>query len=139
MSELFLTVVNMSISASWIVLAVLALRLLFKKAPKWITVALWGIVAVRLVCPFAIESAISLIPSAETINPGIMMDKTPEINGYSCDKQHNKPCNKQLVFTRICGKRKSTPNTDTYFFGCLACRYCGYAYLYGHKLLAHKA
>ncbi len=80
MSELFLTVVNMSISASWIVLAVLALRLLFKKAPKWITVALWGIVAVRLVCPFAIESAISLIPSAETINPGIMMDKTPEIN-----------------------------------------------------------
>lgn len=80
MSELFLTVVNMSISASWIVLAVLALRLLFKKAPKWITVSLWGIVAVRLVCPFAIESAISLIPSAETISPDIMMDRTPEIN-----------------------------------------------------------
>lgn len=80
MSELFLTVVNMSVSASWIVLAVLVLRLLLKKAPKWITVSLWGIAAVRLVCPFAIESAISLIPSAETISPDIMMDKTPKIN-----------------------------------------------------------
>lgn len=80
MSEFFLTIVNMSISASWIVLAVLLLRLLLKKAPKWITVLLWGIVAVRLVCPFTIESVMSLIPSAETISPEIMIDATPEIN-----------------------------------------------------------
>lgn len=80
MSEFFLTIVNMSISASWIVLAVLLLRLLLKKAPKWITVLLWGIVAVRLICPFTIESVMSLIPSAETISPEIMMDATPEIN-----------------------------------------------------------
>ena len=57
MSELFLKIVNMSISASWIVLVILLLRLLLKKAPKWVTVLLWGIVAVRLVCPFSIESA----------------------------------------------------------------------------------
>jgi len=80
MSEFFLTIVNMSISASWIVLAVFLLRLLLKKAPKWITVLLWGIVAVRLICPFTIESVMSLIPSAETISPEIMMDATPEIN-----------------------------------------------------------
>lgn len=80
MSEFFLTIVNMSISASWIVLAVLILRLLLKKAPKSITVLLWGIVAVRLICPFTIESVMSLIPSAETISPEIMMDATPEIN-----------------------------------------------------------
>ena len=67
MSEFFLNVVNMSISASWIVLAVLVLRFLLKKAPKWIIVLLWGIVAVRLICPFSIESVMSLIPSAETI------------------------------------------------------------------------
>ena len=79
MTEFFLTIVNMSISASWIVLAVLLLRLVLKKAPKWITVLLWGIVAVRLICPFSIESALSLIPSAETISPEIMMDATPEI------------------------------------------------------------
>ena len=70
----------MSISASWIVLAVLLLRLLLKKAPRWITVLLWGIVAIRLICPFSIESVMSLIPSAETISPEIMMDRTPEIN-----------------------------------------------------------
>ena len=80
MSELFLNIVNMSISASWIILAVLLLRLLFKKAPKWITVLLWGVVAVRLICPFMVESVISLIPSAETISPEIMIDGTPEIN-----------------------------------------------------------
>ena len=80
MSEAFLKVVNMSISAGWLVLAVFALRLILKKAPKWVNVLLWGIVAVRLICPFSIESALSLIPSTETISPDIMMDWTPEIS-----------------------------------------------------------
>ena len=80
MSEIFLKIINMSISASYIVLAVLLLRLLLKKAPKWITVILWGIVAVRLVCPFSIESVLSLIPSFEVVSPNIMTDKTPTIN-----------------------------------------------------------
>ena len=80
MTELFLKIVNMSISATWLVLAVLALRLILKKAPKWVNVLLWGIVAVRLICPFSIESALSLIPSRETISPEIMMDWTPEIS-----------------------------------------------------------
>ena len=51
-----------------------------KKAPKWVNVLLWGIVAVRLVCPFSFESALSLIPSAETIPLDIGMDTTPTIN-----------------------------------------------------------
>ena len=70
----------MSISASWLMLAVLLLRLVLKKAPKWVSVLLWGFVAVRLICPFSIESMLSLIPSAETISPEIMMDWTPEIS-----------------------------------------------------------
>lgn len=80
MSGFFIKIVNMSISAGWIVLAVLLLRLLLKKAPKWITVLLWGIVAVRLVCPISMESIMSLIPSAETIGPGIMMEQAPAIH-----------------------------------------------------------
>lgn len=80
MADIFLKIVNMSISASWIVLAVLLLRLILKKAPKWTAVLLWGIVAVRLICPFSVESVMSLIPSAETISPEIMMDKMPQIN-----------------------------------------------------------
>ncbi len=80
MAEQFLKIVNMSISASWLVLAVIVLRFLFRKAPKRINVLLWGIVAVRLLCFFSIESAFSLVPSAETISPEIMMDWTPEID-----------------------------------------------------------
>ncbi len=80
MSEIFLKIINMSISASYIVLAVLLLRLLLKKAPKWIAVVLWGIVALRLVCPFTVESVLSLIPSSEVVAPDIMMDRKPEIN-----------------------------------------------------------
>lgn len=67
MSEFFLNIVNMSISASWVVLAVLLLRLLLKKAPKWVNVLLWGIVAIRLICPFSFESAFSLMPGSKTI------------------------------------------------------------------------
>lgn len=68
MSEIFLKIVNMSISASWVVLAVLLLRLLLKKAPKWINGILWGIVGLRLIIPFSFESIFSLIPSAETFS-----------------------------------------------------------------------
>ena len=80
MNELFLKIINMSISASWLVLAVLILRFVLKKAPKWINVLLWGIVAIRLICPFSFESPLSLIPSAETIPLNISMDTTPTIN-----------------------------------------------------------
>lgn len=80
MSELFLKIINMSISAGWLILAVLILRLVLKKAPKWVNVVLWGIVAVRLLFPFSIESALSLIPSAETVSPEIMMDAAPRVN-----------------------------------------------------------
>lgn len=66
MSGIFLKAVNMSISAGWIVLAVTVLRLILKKAPAWIHVALWAIVAVRLMVPFTVQSTWSLLPSSET-------------------------------------------------------------------------
>ncbi|MBQ8260070.1 MAG: M56 family metallopeptidase [Clostridia bacterium] len=69
MKEFFLNVVNMSISASFILLAVLLLRLILRKAPKWITLLLWGIVAIRLICPFTVESKLSLIPETEWVKP----------------------------------------------------------------------
>ena len=72
MSALFLKILNMSIAASWLVLAVLALRLGFKRAPKWVNVLLWGIVAARLLFPFSIESAWSLLPRTEAVSPAIM-------------------------------------------------------------------
>lgn len=80
MNEFFLKIINMSISASWLIFAVLILRLVLKKAPKWVNVLLWGIVAIRLICPFSFESALSLIPSAETFSKKI-------ISGPSFDVQ----------------------------------------------------
>lgn len=80
MNEIFLKIINMSISASWLILAVLLLRFILKKAPKWVNVLLWGIVAVRLICPFSFESKWSLIPSAETIPLNIELDATPAID-----------------------------------------------------------
>ena len=80
MGALFLKLVNLSITASWLVAAVITLRIIFKKAPKWIFCALWGSVALRLICPFSVESALSLIPSFETIPPAIITSSTPAID-----------------------------------------------------------
>ncbi len=80
MAAVFLKLLNLSISASWLVLAVLVLRLISKRSPKWVNVLLWGIVALRLVLPFSIESAVSLIPSAETVSPAaVQFDPAPTI------------------------------------------------------------
>ena len=80
MSVIFLKLLNLSISASWLVLVVLVLRLVLKRAPKWVDVLLWGMVALRLMLPFSIESALSLIPSAETLSPEVVrFDPAPTI------------------------------------------------------------
>lgn len=80
MAAVFLKLLNLSISASWLVLAVLVLRLISKRSPKWMNVLLWGMVALRLMLPFSIESALSLIPSAETLSPEVVrFDPAPTI------------------------------------------------------------
>ena len=80
MAAVFLKLLNLSISASWLVLAVLVLRLVSKRSPKWMNVLLWGIVALRLVLPFSVERELSLIPSAETVSPEVVrFDPAPTI------------------------------------------------------------
>lgn len=59
MNEVFVKLANMSVAAGWLILAVLVLRLLLKKAPRWITCLLWALVAVRLVCPVSLQSPVS--------------------------------------------------------------------------------
>ena len=80
MEAVFLKILNMSITASWIVLAVIVLRLFLKKSPKWIIALMWGLVGIRLVCPFTLESVFSLIPSAETVPSEILYMDTPAIH-----------------------------------------------------------
>lgn len=80
MEALFLKIINMGITAGWIALAVMVVRWLLKKAPKWITVLMWGLVAIRLVCPISWESGLSLIPSVETVPGDIMYMDAPAIH-----------------------------------------------------------
>ena len=80
MSAVFLKILNMSITAGWLILAVILLRALLKKAPKWVFCLLWGLVALRLVCPFSLESVLSLIPSRETIPGDIARQAAPSIH-----------------------------------------------------------
>lgn len=80
MSSVFLKIINMSITASWLIIAAILARLVLKRAPRWIACALWGLVAVRLVCPFSIESAISLVPAKETVPYDIALAARPAID-----------------------------------------------------------
>lgn len=80
MEAVFLKLLNMSILAGWLVLAVVVLRLMLKKAPKWIACLLWALVAVRLICPVSLKSVFSLIPSAETVPQDIMIAQKPMIH-----------------------------------------------------------
>ena len=83
MSELFLTVLNMSLTASYVIIFVIFIRLLLKKAPKFISYALWGVVAFRLMFPFSFESMFSLMPRSTNAIPtphDIIYQQSPQIN-----------------------------------------------------------
>ncbi|MBQ7942990.1 MAG: hypothetical protein IJ326_02890 [Lachnospiraceae bacterium] len=80
MEELFLKLLNMSISAGWMVLAIVILRGFIKKMPKAVRCVLWALVAVRLVIPITWESGLSLIPSAQTIPQDILYATEPTIH-----------------------------------------------------------
>lgn len=102
MTDIFLKLLNMSIAASWLVLAVLLLRFILKKAPKWISCLLWGIVALRLVMPFSVQSFFSLIPSAQVIPQNIVTSATPAI--YSGIPQVNSAINPMFTQQLIRGE-----------------------------------
>lgn len=79
MEKLFVEVLNMGLTATWVVLAVLAVRVLCRKAPKSLVVCLWALVGLRLVIPFVPESVTSLLPSGRIVSPEILTAETPSI------------------------------------------------------------
>lgn len=80
MDGLFLEVLNMSVSASWLMLAVIVIRFFMGKAPKGLRYVLWALVGIRLLCPISIESTLSMIPSSETFSEESMYSDKPEIH-----------------------------------------------------------
>ncbi len=79
METVFLTLINMSITASFLVLAILLIRSVFRRVPRWIVVALWALVGVRLVCPFTVQSALSVIPTTEAVPPAVLQNTTASV------------------------------------------------------------
>ncbi len=79
LGRIFLHAVNASIAASWLILAVLAVRFCMKRVPKWTRLLLWAIVGIRLILPVAVRSDISLIPSAETFPIETIYNEDPAI------------------------------------------------------------
>jgi beta-lactamase regulating signal transducer with metallopeptidase domain len=80
MNELFLKMVNLGVTASYLALAVTLIRVIFRKVPKRVFPFLWGLVALRLLFPFSIESPLSLIPSGEIVGPEILVAEEPAIH-----------------------------------------------------------
>ncbi len=80
MDAFMIKLFNMSINAVWLILAVIVLRVILKKAPKYINLVMWALVGLRLVCPFTIESMLSLIPSEETIPSNIAFVSSPSVD-----------------------------------------------------------
>ena len=79
MEAVFFKLVNLGLTAGWLILAILIIRLFLRTMPKWICCALWGLVALRLICPIFLESTFSLIPSAEPILQESMQTDSPQI------------------------------------------------------------
>lgn len=79
MEAVFLKLLNMSITASWLVFAVFLLRILFQKAPKFVSMLLWALVGIRLVCPFSLKSVLSVIPNPEPVPSEILTAEHPVI------------------------------------------------------------
>ena len=76
MEAVFLKLLTVSINVSWLVFAVMILRILFRRAPKSIRCMLWAFVAIRLIFPFSPESEWSLIPDMEFMLSGILQTET---------------------------------------------------------------
>ena len=80
MGDIFRHVLNMSLSACWLMAAVFILRPLFKRYSPMLCMAAWAFVGVRLLCPFTLESVWSLVPSAEPIPSNITAYPIPSID-----------------------------------------------------------
>ena len=92
----FIRVLDMSKTASIVIAVVLVARLLLKKAPKWISYALWAVVLLRLICPFSIEAPISVVPPMETVSAEIVDAALPKFEFETITDQQ---INQQIVAT----------------------------------------
>ena len=99
--SLFTSILNISLSASYVAIAVLLVRLAIRKAPKWTNCFLWGIVGLKLICPFSIESSFSLLPSSRVIQTEKLSEQGSELLKPMIIDVVNNPVYKQAVSVEL--------------------------------------
>ena len=77
LDHLFMQILDMSKTASIVIVAVMLARLLLRKAPKWISYALWAVVLVRLLCPLSIQAPVSVLPEVGSVSEGYTLADEP--------------------------------------------------------------
>ena len=137
MSTLFLKILNMSITAGWITVAVMFLRILLKKMPKHFTCMLWALVGLRLVIPFSPKSVFSLIPSAETIPETLSPGALPEINsGISTIDRIVNPAAK-ISFSQLSAGRSGAEALDILAGGAVILWLAGILLMLSHMIFSY--
>lgn len=112
MKDLFITLLNMSISATWLIFAVVLVRLCLGKAPKWIRGVLWGMVALRLVVPFALESPISLVPDLQISVEAPERLETPSVEATEDVKNTEQAVTPPVVDMPVVTPSENSPVVD---------------------------
>lgn len=77
LDSIFMQVLDMSKTASIVILVVLLARLLLKKVPKVFSYALWAVVLFRLLCPFTFEATVSIMPEMASVSQDYSLSEAP--------------------------------------------------------------
>lgn len=135
MEKLFINIFQMSIYASYLILAVLLVRFLLRKAPKSMRSFLWLLVGIRLLVPFSVESVFSLIPNTQIADAVIDTTVPPEPDTLS-NIPSTKPSVSQSVNTILPANSKHTDKAQTAVLLCAKIWLAGMALMLGYMVIS---
>lgn len=139
MKELFINLFNMSITASWFILAILVFRLIFKKAPKWVVCILWCLVGIRLICPFSIESRFSFLPKENSVSDIYVHEINTENSNYDMVQNHDEiivTSKTEASHKTLVARSAVAGNHVTKHYRKIDFNICSYIWLIGSGLIA---
>ncbi|MDE6054932.1 MAG: hypothetical protein K2G55_14505, partial [Lachnospiraceae bacterium] len=134
MEKLFINIFQMSISASYLILAVLLVRFLLRKAPKSMRSFLWLLVGIRLLIPFSVESVFSLIPNMQVVDEYIYDAVRPDMNMTSNTVSINSSVSQPIPSTFIPSAEKRMSRTQAAVLICTKIWLVGMALMLGYML-----
>lgn len=98
MEKIFTVICERGISAGYVILAVIVLRLLFRKSPRWVMGILWALVAIRLICPIVVESPFSVVPKEPPFDVVQQGDTDKETSNLKSEQQINNLADQNQTF-----------------------------------------